>query len=382
MVIIRDDGDEDDVAPGNKTFMRLVLKPGLYLAVGAAGGCAVGWSLIDSAYFAIVTSTTVGYGDFSVINSSVAKDNDMFKVAAMLYMFAGLLIVGDLISEMATRVVLGSIEKFKTKEEHERFINETPKERNRSYSARLMKAKAMLAGTILLGALFVRWNEDVTCVDALYWSTQTVTTIGYGDINLKHESSRFFCCLYIPMAVVIVTAVIAEITNVEVDRHNDTKRQGLLSLKMTKKLAQQIDDEGGGDGVITDIEFVRYMLVKEGLVSMHDFDRYLDHFREDFDVDQNGRLNYKDVFAKGHRVQFAKEGSQPMGTVIDPHWNGMVRVKIDGTGEENSYKAHELVQTQLLSADSPVSVGCLSAQHTPSASVEVPAGTFQAGSML
>jgi hypothetical protein len=320
------------------------LKPALYLIVGVIIGHFAGWDFVDSLYFAVITSTTVGFGDYTVMSSEADfMHRDVAKILCMIYMFAGLVVVGDLISEMATNIVSSTLAKFQSTTEYDRFVCETDSERSKRYSKRQIKAYLMIVSAISIGAAFIKWNEKLTVVDAFYWSTQTVTTIGYGDIALKHESSRVFCCVFIPVAVATVSGVIAELANVRLDQQQDDRRQKLLSLELTDSLAAEIDDHVD-EGVISEAAFVRYMLVQEGLVSKRDYDRYLNHFRNDFELDNAGKLFYKSTFEVGLRVKITKVGSQEgkTATVVNNNWNGLVKVAMEETGVEKSYKKTEI----------------------------------------
>ena len=77
------------------SYYILLLKPVLYVVVGCVIGKQCGWNLVDSAYFAVATATTVGYGDYSVMGSPTG-----IKVAGMAYMLVGLVVIGELISEI------------------------------------------------------------------------------------------------------------------------------------------------------------------------------------------------------------------------------------------------------------------------------------------
>ena len=52
-----------------------------------------GWSYIDSAYFLVITATTIGYGD-------IAPQTDLGKIITMFYSFLGIAFVFYIISLM------------------------------------------------------------------------------------------------------------------------------------------------------------------------------------------------------------------------------------------------------------------------------------------
>jgi hypothetical protein len=52
-----------------------------------------------------------------------------------------------------------------------------------------------------VGALVVGLNENLTFVDAIYWSAVTSGTIGYGDLPLNKRSTRVFVIFFIFVAM-------------------------------------------------------------------------------------------------------------------------------------------------------------------------------------
>ena len=49
---------------------------------------------------------------------------------------------------------------------------------------------------------------------ALYWTVQTVTTVGYGDISINNMLERFFCCIVMLIGVIAYGFAIGSLTSI------------------------------------------------------------------------------------------------------------------------------------------------------------------------
>ncbi len=67
----------------------------------------------------------------------------------------------------------------------------------------------MLAGAALgllaLGTIVYHYVEDWSWVDALYFSTVAVTTVGFGDLAPTTDGSKLFTVVYILTGIGIIT---------------------------------------------------------------------------------------------------------------------------------------------------------------------------------
>lgn len=76
-------------------------------------------------------------------------------------------------------------------------------------TARRFRWVAFIAVFVLsIGTVFYHYTESLTWLDALYFSTITLTTIGYGDIVPKTEIGKLFTIFYVLFGVGIIAATL------------------------------------------------------------------------------------------------------------------------------------------------------------------------------
>lgn len=56
---------------------------------------------------------------------------------------------------------------------------------------------ALFLFTILFGATFYHYVEDLTWLDSVYFCVITLTTVGYGDITPQTEGGKLFTIFYV-----------------------------------------------------------------------------------------------------------------------------------------------------------------------------------------
>ncbi len=59
-------------------------------------------------------------------------------------------------------------------------------------------------GVLCFGATFFHFTEKLKWLDAFYFSTITLTTVGYGDIVPKTDAGKFFTIFYVIIGIGII----------------------------------------------------------------------------------------------------------------------------------------------------------------------------------
>lgn len=76
------------------------------------------------------------------------------------------------------------------------------------YRKRLFFFVLAIGVWLTCGAFAFKYNEGWTWTEAFYYAVETTATVGYGDLNIKRESTKAFICVYIVFSTIIATGII------------------------------------------------------------------------------------------------------------------------------------------------------------------------------
>ena len=95
---------------------------------------------------------------------------------------------------------------------------------------RLRAFLAVMAGVTVLGTLGFMVVEDLSLVDAVYFSLVTITTVGYGDIHPSGSAGKFLAIILIVGGVGTFTGVVANATELLLTRREKERRKQKLNM--------------------------------------------------------------------------------------------------------------------------------------------------------
>ncbi|KAF4660168.1 hypothetical protein FOL47_007276 [Perkinsus chesapeaki] len=171
--------------------------------------CWAGWSLVDSTYFLIVTGSTVGYGDMSFPLDTTSS------IFACCY-----LILGVGIAAYSAGLVLNKwvqtteTEMAKAVQQSHLKRSEQSLLQNRVLRKHVLRSLARLAVTLCVGAGVIGFLEGWGGPKALYWCVQTVTTVGYGNLQLTSSASKVFTIFFIPIGVAVGASTMSSLASI------------------------------------------------------------------------------------------------------------------------------------------------------------------------
>ena len=126
--------------------------------------------------------------------------------------------------------------------------------KERPSRARLVFIFLLIVIILLTGSIFYYYVENWRFIDALYFSTFTLTTIGYGDITPQTDAGKIFTIFYILLGVGVVLYGlyifasffvgirehfwIERLSTIKIRSHTSTFWQKLKYLNVNKKPSQ------------------------------------------------------------------------------------------------------------------------------------------------
>ena len=310
---------DDGVGGGSclsSTFCRALGLIGLYLLLGVTGFsfCFEQLSIRDGLYLSVVTFSTLGYGDVPI----TTKGGKLFSCAFAL---AGIGIIGIALGyigqqlvqaqmlalQMANRkkaaAAVAAAESSRKETYSDPMTPDSLKkglgqrqgpdlQQSNSAGRQLVLSIVPIAVLILIGSLVVGRYEGWDVVDSIYWCVITGTSVGFGDKVPQTGSMRWFCIVYIPLAVGAYSAALGRIANIFVEREIRKNNAKLLRREVTLEDLETMNDDG--DGEVSPLEFVEHMLKSMNKVDQALLDD-LHHQFEVLDADGSGGLQEDDI---------------------------------------------------------------------------------------
>lgn len=247
-----------------------------------------GWGFDDIFFFMMVTISTVGYG-----YPDTFPTDDNSRLFTIFFIFFGSFVVFAGISDFIQSQLRIKSLVAKSNTVDVGF-----------YRRRMIRNALAMIICILICTLFIMYNEDYTFITSLYFAVQTVTTVGYGDITLNHQSSRTFLIFYIVFSTVLLAFVVNNI--------NSLAEQQVAMEELQEKLTKASDLQflatlNNGQGRISESQFILSILEHIGTI---DRERDITPWRKKFqelDADCDGVLTLHEIDALSHRASLASQ---------------------------------------------------------------------------
>ena len=115
-----------------------------------------------------------------------------------------------------------------------------------SLSSQLVAAIGAFFATLAVGTIGFHWLEDWTWIEAFYFSTYTLTTVGYGDYLPTTDTSRLCASLYMIVGVTIALAALGIVGTNYISRREDRviqKYEAAKAREDTKKRTRSTEEE-------------------------------------------------------------------------------------------------------------------------------------------
>ena len=297
-------------------FKEVMLHFLIYLCIAAVAYSFIfeGWSIIDSLYFAVVTVTTVGYGDLRPTTSSSQAFTSFFALYGICIIAAGLGIIGQRLVEQQQEVY--GMRRERAKRRLVRIFSSVGKSdetsasviNNHQYTGAadievgcmstlrdtLTIVRKVLPLVILVFSLatLIGWFEGWSFGASIYYGIITTTSIGYGEITPSTPAMRLLAVFFIPASVAVIGQILGMIAGSRLKREARTAEKKFLRREMAYSDLEAMDDDG--DGKVGESEFLAFMLVAMSRVEKKTINEIRSLFRK-LDADGSGTLDKEDL---------------------------------------------------------------------------------------
>ena len=155
---------------------------------------------------------------------------------------------------------------------------------------------------VAVGTIFYALYEPETfnALDAFYFACVTLTTIGYGDFSPKTQGGRLFAVFWIVISTFSLAKAVSVVFECFAENQHRVYQRGVLTKQVDTNELFFMDR--GGDGMVSEAEFIVYKLQAMGLVKSTHIAPILAQFKA-MDVDGSGQLSKEDIRLARHRTR-------------------------------------------------------------------------------
>ena len=287
-----DQADTADIAQNLGVVLWCLFLFILYLAAGTLVFplLETDWTYIDSAYFAVVTLTTVGYGDLLPTTPLSKAVVVLYGLLGIVYIGAAVGIIGSAIMEQMnkkmakmSKVVPPNARKKIEEKGNERksccSCTSRAKGRLRTIFTSLLLITVNVGG----GAAFLFLYEGQDLGDMIYLGFISLLTIGYGDFSPQTQVGRFFAIFWIMLGTVIVANFLGIFAGFIIEDKQEKLRDEILTRKLDSNTLKNWDKDG--DNTIDRFEYLTARLLQLEICNQFE----INNIMETFDLhDHNG----------------------------------------------------------------------------------------------
>mmetsp|Transcript_11293 Transcript_11293/g.27802 ORF Transcript_11293/g.27802 Transcript_11293/m.27802 type:complete len:376 (-) Transcript_11293:52-1179(-) len=308
---------------GTNVYLKTFISLALYFAFAlVCYSQTENWSLLDTCYFLSITLSTVGYGD-------IAPKTTGGKICTIFIIFLGIFLVGSLLADLfesmfdAHQAVF--LQELRELDEADEEEEESKRTEKRKLGLRgLLKTKGekeIFVGVLTIAILFlsiyalgILWSMFVgglSFLDALYFTTVTISTVGYGDNNASNmkddRDSKIFSIFFVAISVFSFGAMITTSINLWAGYVRRKKMSEMIDEKITCEDFNRFLEIGDAnyDSRIDMAEFAFICLDELGLLSPTADMATLLAIQHEFrqaDKSKSGFIDRHDV-AQGHAAR-------------------------------------------------------------------------------
>ena len=214
-------------------------------------GCGVyryleGWAILDSIYFMLVTSTTVGYGDFAPVTEAGRLFTSAWALIGITLVFSAIQPLAEYVLRLRVQLEKRMVDVLPFLREAE--LPESPDSNLEEYNAKINYPRRYImamSGPILLLLVMLAAGPfliGLSVIDSIYFAVISMATIGYGDIVPSNSLfAQIFAICFLPLAVTSLAQALSEIALI-------TRRRTILETDLkARQLGSAATETGAAE---------------------------------------------------------------------------------------------------------------------------------------
>jgi len=260
------------------------------------------WTIIDSCYFAVVSFTTIGYGDILPTTDAARLFTAFFALSGVACLGVALGVLGSNLVEAQTKAVdqASELSQYQvmslfdysshSKSTDENVVSASPKSMwyRSTFVSQVLPLFTLLFLLCWLLGNAAQWD----IIDTFYFCVITATTVGYGDFAPTTQMGRLFAVPVILLAVGAMGTWLSAVADAIFEYRQATFRERFQARELTTADLEVMDADE--DGKVTLAEYLSFMLVSMQKVDQDLIENLTEQF-ERLDVDGSGCLEKEDL---------------------------------------------------------------------------------------
>jgi hypothetical protein len=125
-------------------------------------------------------------------------------------------------------------------------------------------------------------------VDGFYYSTVTLSSVGYGALIPEGTLAKTFAMIYLLVGVNATASLIGGVVDTFIDAKKRKDRERFFTARLDVRKLEAMNEDGVGG--VNEVEFLQFMLSETGLVEENEIKYIRDTFAK-MDTDNSGELS-------------------------------------------------------------------------------------------
>jgi len=243
------------------------------------------WSVLDCVYFITVTLLTVGYGD-------VVPTNDGTRLFTIFMIIFGLIFILKILNDSASSIVMYLLSKLVDLI----FSNKINVSLAVILETKLLIVFAVVIFSIVFGIVFISISTGSSFITSLYWTVQTISTVGYGDIPLETWTERIINTFYLLVGLCVFSAALCVYNEIGDEVEKVRRQERLLGRVIDMEQLTFLSECERNNHPVTKFDFVIEMLLQTGKIHRErDLLPLLEKFAEDKSLESTCTCVYYDI---------------------------------------------------------------------------------------